>query len=376
MRSGLLQRACFSLLAIFAATAPTAVAAEPTAHQLPDATHARSLTPTADGTIWFVPSRGSEWGSRNYSILGRLAPDGSVTEHEIAGFGLITRLVLGPADEAWVAGYGSEGGNAHRPIVIGRLSPSATLAEAHTVGLKGWIRSLAIADDAIWFVHDRPGAAQVIKRISIDGGSAQQFFLRPRCDATAVAVGEAGSLWFAEACRRSRKGERFSAGRDSINRITPGGKIVRRPLPSLQDRPVSLTIGADGTVWFGVSYSGFMASSVGRITRAGSLALHTILHGLPYSIAVGPERRLWFQSSFGGWNFRALNSIGIGGRTGEPICADPTCSLEPTGLVAAADGSLWYDLARPNLNSGGGGSGLWIGNEIANEAGSIGNLMP
>jgi streptogramin lyase len=123
-----------------------------------------------------------------------------------------------------------------------------------------------------------------------------------------------------------------------------------------------------------VSYSGFRAPAVGRITGAGSLALYPILDGLPYSIAVGPERRLWFQSSFGGWNFRALDSIGIDGRTGEPI--DPTCSLAPTGLVAAADGSLWYALTRPNLNTGGGGSGLYIGNEIANEAGSIGNLMP
>lgn len=376
MRSGLLQRVCITLLAIFAVTAPTAAAAEPTVHQLPDATHARSLTPTADGTIWFVPSRGSEWGSQNYSILGRLAPDGSVTEHEVAGFGTISHLALGPAGEVWVAGYGSEGGYGRQPIVIGRLSPSATLAEAYTVARKGWIRSLAIADDAIWFVHDRAGAAAAIERISIDGGSAQQFFLRPRCNATAVAVGAAGSLWFAEACRRSRKGERPSLGRDSINRITRGGKIVRRPLPSPQDTPVSLTIGADGTVWFGVGYSGFMASAVGRITRAGSLALYTILDGLPNSIAVGPEGRLWFQSSFGGWNFRALNSIGIGGRTGEPICADPTCSLEPTELVAAADGSLWYALSRPNLNTGGGGSGLWIGNEIANEPGSIGNLMP
>lgn len=356
--------------------APTAAAAEPTTHRLPDATHARSLAPTADGTVWFVPSRGSEWSSHNHSILGRLAADGFVTEHEIAGFGKITRLALGPADEVWVAGYGTEGGNAHRPIVIGRLTSSATLAEAHTVGLKGWIRSLAIADDAIWFVHDRPGAAETIERISIDGGSTQRFSLRPRCDATAVAVGEGGSLWFAEACRRSRKGETPSPGRDSINRITPGGKIVRRPLPSLQDRPVSLTIGADGTVWFGVSYGGFRASAVGRITKAGSLALYPILDGLPYSIAVGPEGRLWFQSSFGGWNFRALGSIGIEGRTGEPICADPSCSLAPTGLIAAADGSLWYGLTRPNLNTGGGGSGLHIGNEIANEAGSIGNLMP
>jgi streptogramin lyase len=376
MRSGPLLRACISLLVTFAAMAPTAAAAEPTVHQLPDATHAHSLAPTPDGTVWFIPSRGSEWGSQNDSILGRLGADGSVTEHEIAGFGVAAHLALGPADEAWVAGYGSEGDNGHRAIVIGRLSSSGTLAETHTVGLEGWIGSLAIAEDAIWFVHNQPGAAETIERISLDGGPLRRFSLRSRCDATAVAVGERGSLWFAEACRRSRKGERPSPGRDSVNQITPGGKIVRHPLPSLQDHPVSLAIGADGAVWFGVSYRNFPASAIGRISKAGSLALHTVLDGLPYSIAVGPEGRLWFQSSFGGWNYRALNSIGVRGRTAEPICADPTCSQTPTGLVAAADGSLWYGLSRPNLNTGGGGGGLWIGNEIANEAGYIGNLKP
>lgn len=373
MRSGLLQRACLSLLAIFAAAAPTAAAAEPTVHQLSRATHARSLAATADGTVWFVPERGSEWGSQNFSIVGSVAPDGSVTEREVAGFGTVAHLALGPAGEVWVAGYGSDGGYGKQPIVIGRLSSSATLAEAYTVGRKGWIKSLAIVDDAIWFVHDRAEGPETIERIPIGGGSARTISLRPRCDATALAVGGGGRLWFAEACRRYRKGEGSGPGRGSINKIAPGGKIVRHPLPGPRDYPVSLTIGADGAVWFGVSLP---APAVGRITRAGSMATHSILDGRPYSIAVGPEGRLWFQSSFGGWNFRALNSIDVRGRPGEPICADPTCSLEPTGLVAGPDGSLWYALARPNLNTGGGGSGLYNGNLIANEAGLLGNLVP
>lgn len=376
MGSGHLLRACFSLLAIFAVTAPAAAAAEPTTHQLPDATHAHSLTPTADGSVWFVPARGSEWGSQSQSIVGRLAPDGSVTEHEVAGFGTVAHLALGPAGEIWVAGYGSEGGYGQQPLLIGRLSPAGTLAEAYTVGRKGWIRSLALADGAIWFVQARPEAADTIERLSIDGVPAWRGSLRPGCNATDIAVGGGGSLWFAAACGRRGKGKGASPGRDSINRIGPGGKIARHPLPNLRGHPVSLTIGADGTVWFGVSYRGFRSPAVGRITRTGSMAQFPIPHGQPFSIAVGPERRLWFQSSFGGWNFRALDSIGVGGRPGEPTCADPTCSLEPTGLVAAADGSLWYGLARPNLNTGGGGSGLWIGNEIANEAGYLGNLMP
>jgi streptogramin lyase len=326
-------------------------------------------------TVWFLPSRGSEWGSQSDSIVGRLAPDGSLTEHEVAGFGTITHLALGPTDEVWVAGYGSEGDYGEQPIIIGRLGPSATLAEAFTVGLKGWIRSLAIAADAIWFVHDQTEDPETIEHLSLRGEPVQQVSLRPNCDATAIAIG-GGTFWFAEACQRPRKGEGFGSARDSINRITPDGKVIRRPLRGSRNYPASLTIGADGTIWFGVSRWGSAPEEVGRITTAGSLAQYPIPDGLPFSIAVGPEGRLWFQSSFGGWNYRALNSIGIGGRTGRPICADPTCSLAPSDLVAAADSSFWYALARPNLNTGGGGSGLYNGNLIANEAGFLANLMP
>jgi virginiamycin B lyase len=379
MRSGVLQHAFLALLsavAIVVIAAAPADAAEPATYQLPDATHARSLSAAADGTVWFVPSRGSEWEDENNSIIGSLSPDGTVAEHEVAGSGTITKLVLGPTDEVWIASYRAATEKGERLLEIGRLSPSGEFATVYTVGHRGWIGPMAIGDDAIWFGYDRPSGPDTIERVSIDGGAVRHFALRPRCEATAVAVGAGGALRFAEACRRYRKGEGVGPGRGSIGRIAPDGQISRRPLLGPRDHPFSLAIGSDGTVWFGVSHWGFSAPSVGRITSAGALAEYPIPNGWPRWIAVGPEGRLWFQSSFGGWNYRALNSIGIGGRLGKPICADPTCQLEPTGLIRATSGSLCYGLTRPNLNSGGGGSGLAIGNEIANEAGLLGHLVP
>lgn len=374
----MLRRVFLSLLsavAIVAVAAATADAAQPTTYQLPDATHARSLSAAADGTIWFIPSRGSEWENQNDSIIGSLSPGGTVAEHEVARIETITKLVLGAADEVWIAGY-RDGGTGERLLEIGRLSPSGELAKVYTVGRGGWIGPMAIAGDAIWFVHHRSGGSETIERVPIDGGPVRQFAFRPRCDATAVAVGAGGALWFAEACRRYRKGVGVGPGRGSIGRIVPGGQISRHPLLGSREHPSSLAVGSNGTLWFGISHWGFSAPSVGRITRAGALAEYRIPNGWPRPIAVGPEGRLWFQSSFGGWNYRALNSIGVGGRLGKPICADPTCELEPTGLVGATDGSLWYGLSRPNLNTGGGGSGIAIDMEIANEAGLIGHLAP
>jgi streptogramin lyase len=379
MRSGVLQRTFLLLLsavAVIVVATATADAAEPVIYQLPDATHARSLSPAADGTVWFVPSRGSEWEDKNNSIIGSLSPDGTVAEHGVAGMGTITKLALGPADEVWIASFRGGNGKGERLLEIGRLSPSGELARAYTVGRRGSIGPMAIGDDAIWFVHDRPDGSETIERVSIGGGAVRHFALRPRCMATAIAVSAGGALWFDEACRRYRKGEGVGPGRGSIGRIAPSGQISRRPLLGSRDYPFSLAIGPDGVLWFGVSHWGFSAPSVGRITSVGALAEYRIPSGWPRPIAVGPEGRLWFQSSFGGRGYRALNSIGVGGRLGKPICADPTCQLEPTGLIGSASGNLWYGLARPNLNDGGGSSGIAIDGDIANEAGFIGHLVP
>jgi streptogramin lyase len=383
---GILHRAFPFLLpslAIVALWTATAEAAEPTVYELPDATHAHSLAAAEGGTIWFVPARGSESESESDSIIGTLASDGTVTEHEVAGFGVINGLTLGPMGEIWVSGA-NENAAGETFLEIGRLSPSGELARRFTVGRAqgGWdlLRYLTVADGAVWFVRDRLTRRDTIGRLSIAAGAVRRFVTRPRCHVAALAAGAAGALWFAEGCSIDRGGfEGWTPGNSSIARISLGGMIVRYPLHGSRDTPISLAVEPTGTVWFGVTYrkpSGYSAEKIGRVAKGGALAEFPAPDALPYSIAIGPERRLWFQSSFGGWDYRALASIGPDGKITKPICADPTCQLEPTGLTTAPDHSLFYGLARPNLNTGGGGSGLAIGTEIANEAGFIAHLAP
>jgi streptogramin lyase len=385
MRPGIFHRAFLFLfpgLAIAALATATAGAAEPTVYELPDATHARSLAAAEDGTVWFVPTRGSEGEGAGGSIIGALAPDGTVTEHEVAGFGEIDGLTLGPTGKIWVSGA-DENAAGETLLEIGRLSASSELTQRFTIGRAqgGWdsLRQLTVADGAVWFVRDRLTRRDTIGRLSIADGAVRRFVSRPRCHVAALAAGAAGALWFTEGCWVDRGGfEGWTPGNSSIARISPGGKIARYPLHGSRDTPISLAIEPTETVWFGVTYrkpSGYSAEKVGRLTKDGALAEFPTPDALPYSIAIGPERRLWFQSSFGGWNYRALGSIGPAGKIAKPICADPTCQLKPTGLTAAPDHSLFYGLAQPNLNTGGGGSGLGIDMEIANEAGFIAHLV-
>jgi streptogramin lyase len=137
---------------------------------------------------------------------------------------------------------------------------------------------------------------------------------------------------------------------------------------------VTLTIGPDGTVWFG-AWRYYQASRIGRLTESGELAEFRLSIGSPYSIAVGPEGHLWFPSSLHRGYARALDSIDSSGHVGVPICADPTCELEPGNITRAPDGSLWYGLRGHNYNTGGGSSGFYIEDQINNEAGFLGHLI-
>jgi streptogramin lyase len=373
MRAGVFKRKFLLLLsvsAIVAVAAAPADAAEPTLYQLPDATHAFSVAAGADGTVWFSPGHGSEWQGPEEPGIGRLSADGTVDELPVPGFG---RPVLGPAGEVWVSGVSKDAAGEDL-LLIGLLSPSGQIEREYAVGRgQGTIRALAPTRDAVWLVHFRPGRDS-IERVSVADGSVRQFAIGPECHSNGLAVAPGSALWFTEACRRRTHGESGPGG-SSIVRIAPSGKIVRYRLKR-KDYPISIAVGPNGTAWFGVFHSGISAARVGRITRAGSLAEYRVPNGYPSRIAVGRDGRLWFPSTFGGGVYRALNSISASGQLGEPVFADPSCELAPSSLTASPDGGLWYALATPHTIGGGGGTQIWEGMTIENEAGFIGHLVP
>lgn len=343
-------------------------------YELPDATHAGSLATTEDGTTWFVPSRGTEWKGHDHSIVGSLAPDGTVTERQIAGFSTISGVTTSPRGALWISGFRGRHYR-HKIFEIGRLSSTGNLLRRYTVGRgQGSIRSVTVSAGAVWLIREdlspsRPSVS--IERVSIASGEVRHFLLRRKCHAYALDVAPDGTPWFTQKCGGFLgKG---ASSKTSISRIAPGGKVVRRRIAA-RDYPVTLAIGPNGTVWFG-AWRYYQASRIGRLTRSGKLAEFRISNGSPWSIAVGPEGHLWFRSSFRRGYARALASISFAGHVSGSTCADPTCQLEPSNITRAPDGSLWYGLRTPNYNTGGGGSGLYIEEQIDNEAGFLGHLI-
>jgi streptogramin lyase len=368
-RQAIVVLACFLLLAV-----PPAMAAgaEPTSYELAAATHAGSVAVTADGTAWFVPERGTEWRGRGHSILGSVAADGTVSEQRIPGFSAVNEVATDPEGDLWVAGL--RGRDKHELFRLARLSPTGQVLRRYTVGSAGGNRiAMAVSGDAVWFIrerHLRTDPLTSLESVDLASGEVRSVKLPLGCRAYALAIASDGTPWFTQKCG-GFLGD-GSRSKTSIGHLGAAGEAIRQPIAA-KDYPVTLAIGPEGTVWFGAwAYS--EPSHIGRLTNSGELAEFPTPKASPTSIAVGPEGRLWLSSSRGGGYARYLVSMGIAGDMSEPVCADPTCDFEPRDITRAPDGSVWYGLIRPNYNTGGGGSGIIIDEQIHNEAGFLGHL--
>lgn len=360
-------------LILLAAPPAAATAAQATSHELATATHAGPVAVTADGTAWFIPVRGSDWRGRRHSILGRVTADGTVSERGVTGFSTLSDIATGPEGGLWVSGR--RGRKHHELLVIGHLSPTGKLLRSYTVGRgRGQISAMAVSVEAVWFIRERwhpKVSVESIESLSIASGEVHDTKLPLDCRAYALAIAADGTPWFTQKCG-DFNGD-GSASKTSISHLGPGGEIIRQWIAP-KDYPTALAIGPEGTAWF-AAWGYYQQNRIGRLTSSGELAEFVARYSSPSWIAVGPEGRLWFSSYQSGQG-HVLDSIGLDGDLGTPVCADPKCALEPTDLTRAPDGSLWYGLIRPNYNTGGGGSGIYIDELIHNEAGFLGHLTP
>jgi len=363
--------------ALVAFPAAPASAAEPTLYQLPDATHAGGLTTGPDGALWFAGNHGSEHAGGEGAFVGRWDPVAGLTEFALPSSRRIGTPAVSAGGEVWLPG-GASNRRGYQVARVGSLSSSGQLQD-YTLGNRvGGVNSVATLDGAVWFAASRwiDGRARTtIGWIAAGDGAVHQVPLPPRCGADAIAAG-ATAVWFTESCWRSYNTR--SGHRGSIGRIDRAGKITRYPV-SPRFEAISIAVGADGSVWFGESQVKGFHSRIGRIAPSGRVVEFRVPNaGWLHSLAVGPEGRLWFPSRSpsvaGGYVTRALNSIGPAGDTGEPICLDPECKLEPTGLTAGPDGSVWFSAARGRSGGGGGETAFWETHVITNEAGYIGRL--
>ena len=137
-----------------------------------------------------------------------------------------------------------------------------------------------------------------------------------------ITVGPDGNLWFTE------------SGAGNIGRITPEGGITEYPIPAYYSSPWGITTGPDGNLWFTDS----SGNKVGRITPSGQVTEFTIptADTWPAGITTGPDGNLWFTERRG-------NRIARATPTGEITeFALPTPGSWPYAITAGPDGNLWF----------------------------------
>lgn len=172
------------IAALLVATGAPPARADSTLFPLAKAVHAGSVAFGPDGNLWFTAVNASE----DKGVVGRLAPNGQVTEFQVPG-----------------QGYPRYGVNS---IVSG-------------------------PDGNLWFVEPHPDR---VSRVTT-AGEITQFQLPADSEPRSIVAGPDGNLWFTE------------RGANAVGRITPGGDVSQFPLPP-GSTPTGIAAGPDGALWF------------------------------------------------------------------------------------------------------------------------------
>jgi streptogramin lyase len=292
----------------------------PTANSKP-----RAITNGSDGNRWFT--EGTEFTSAPPKIA-RITPPGDITEFapDVAdgcNVCIITDIAQGPGGILYIT--------SNDPTLmrfnVATQSFETPVQMPNTGALGG---NLAVSATDVWITDFNN---DVVWRYQISNGQFTSFAVSDPGD---VAVDVAGNAWF------TQPGDVNAPGTSNIGRIDAAtGAVTRTPTTdgSTTVAPRSITVAADGQVWFTAR---FTPQAVGRLNPASNaVTLFPVADSGPSGIAASPDGSVWFTQEISGNAARITNAGVI--TEGKSVKG----SL-PFGIVVAPNGDPWYTMMAAN----------------------------
>ena len=219
-----------------------------------------AITSGPDGNLWFTGA---------LSLIGRITPQGQITEFKIPGSNPGLAITAGPDGNLWFTQASDIGRITPQGIVTEFPLPDSDYRYGITTGLDG----------NLWFTNLNDNT---IGRITPQGQITEIPIPTPDSQPVGITTGPGGSLWFTQ-----ENGE--------IGRMTPRGKFREFPLTQSSEAPLFIATGPDGNLWFTESvFCGGDGDSIVRITPQGVTKMFPIPYNYPVGITAGPHHDIWF----------------------------------------------------------------------------------
>ncbi len=142
---------------------------------------------------------------------------------------------------------------------IGRITPSGAITEFALPDTKSRPEGIVTGPEGnLWFtMHD----ARKIGKMNRDGKLLAQYDGLTGAGPTNIIVGPDNALWFPEEFNPGPDPANLPPG-NKIGRITTAGALTEYTTPTPSSRPVIITAGHDGNLWFTEVFAG----QVGRLS--------------------------------------------------------------------------------------------------------------
>jgi virginiamycin B lyase len=263
------------LTLLFTLFVPTLASAAftPTSTSYPTtSSYLSSIALGPDGNMWY--------SSRSGGKVGKMTPNGTVTEYTPPSSDDTPSITAGPDGNMWFVEFNQD--------IIGKVTTSGSFTEySLPTSSAGAYQIVSGPDGNLWFIENY---GNKIGKITTSGEITEYTIPTINSNPQGITVGPDGNLWFTE------------TSVNKIGKITTSGEITEYSIGSAN--PSNIIAGTDGNLWF-TTYD----AHVGKITTSGTYTLYAT-SDWSSGITTGPDGLIWFTYVTGAYTIGSINTDG------------------------------------------------------------------